>query len=217
MTTFPGSPPLLKAGLVLVDPASGAVRRVIALQYTPDTLTRTLQPQGVGGTSQNRSEALRLKGPPIETIKLDAEIDATDQLELGSGAAVEVGIADQLAALETIVYPAADALVANDALQAAGTLEIAPLESPLVLFVWGRNRVVPVRITDFSITEEAFDTALNPIRAKVSLGLRVLSVDDLGFDHRGGNVFLVYQRAKERLAGGVPARPLGALGLGALP
>ena len=217
MTTFPGSPPLLKAGVVLVDPASGAVRRVIALQYTPDTLTRTLQPQGVGGTSQNRSEALRLKGPPIETIKLDAEIDATDQLELGSGAAVEVGIADQLAALETIVYPAADALVANDALQAAGTLEIAPMESPLVLFVWGRNRVVPVRITDFSITEEAFDTALNPIRAKVSLGLRVLSVDDLGFDHRGGNVFLVYQRAKERLAGGVPARPLGALGLGALP
>jgi len=217
MTTFPGSPPLLKAGLVLVDPASGAVRRVIALQYTPDTLTRTLQPQGVGGTSQNRSEALRLKGPPIETIKLDAEIDATDQLELGSGAAVEVGIADQLAALETIVYPAADALVANDALQAAGTLEIAPMESPLVLFVWGRNRVVPVRITDFSITEEAFDTALNPIRAKVSLGLRVLSVDDLGFDHRGGNVFLVYQRAKERLAGGVPARPLGAPGLGALP
>jgi hypothetical protein len=217
MTTFPGSPPLLKAGLVLVDPASGAVRRVIALQYTPDTLTRTLQPQGVGGTSQNRSEALRLKGPPIETIKLDAEIDATDQLELGSGAAVEVGIADQLAALETIVYPAADALVANDALQAAGTLEIAPMESPLVLFVWGRNRVVPVRITDFSITEEAFDTALNPIRAKVSLGLRVLSVDDLGFDHRGGNVFLVYQRAKERLAGGAPARPLGALGLGALP
>ena len=217
MTTFPGSPPLLKAGLVLVDPASGAVRRVIALQYTPDTLTRTLQPQGVGGTSQNRSEALRLKGPPIETIKLDAEIDATDQLELGSGSAVEVGIADQLAALETIVYPAADALVANDALQAAGTLEIAPMESPLVLFVWGRNRVVPVRITDFSITEEAFDTALNPIRAKVSLGLRVLSVDDLGFDHRGGNVFLVYQRAKERLAGGAPARPLGALGLGALP
>ncbi|MBP1611929.1 MAG: hypothetical protein H6Q01_592 [Acidobacteria bacterium] len=217
MTTFPGSPPLLKAGLVLVDPASGAVRRVIALQYTPDTLTRTLQPQGVGGTSQNRSEALRLKGPPIETIKLDAEIDATDQLELGSGAAVEVGIADQLAALETIVYPAADALVANNSLQAAGTLEIAPLESPLALFVWGRSRVVPVRITDFSITEEAFDTALNPIRAKVSLGLRVLSVDDLGFDHRGGNVFLVYQRAKERLAGGAPARPLGALGLGALP
>ncbi len=217
MTTFPGSPPVLKAGLVLVDPGSGAVRRVVALQYTPDTLTRTLQPQGVGGETRDRSEALRLKGPPIETIKLDAEIDATDQLELGSGTAVEVGIADQLAALETIVYPAADALVANNSLQAAGTLEIAPLESPLVLFVWGKNRVVPVRITDFSITEEAFDTALNPIRAKVSLGLRVLSVDDLGFDHRGGNVFLVYQRAKERLAGGATARPLSALGLGALP
>ena len=63
------------------------------------------------------------------------------------------------------------------------------METPLTLFVWSKNRIVPVRITDFSITEEAFDTVLNPIRAKISLGMRVLSVDDLGFQHKGGALF----------------------------
>jgi hypothetical protein len=76
----------------------------------------------------------------------------------------------------------------------AGTLEIIPLEQPLTLFVWSRSRVVPVRITDFSVTEEAFDVQLNPIRAKVSLGLRVLSVDDLGFDTPGGHLFMSHER-----------------------
>ena len=42
MTTFPGSPRLLKGGIVLIDPDSSAVRRIIALQYNPDTLSRTL-------------------------------------------------------------------------------------------------------------------------------------------------------------------------------
>ncbi|MEL6942412.1 MAG: hypothetical protein AAFO82_07075, partial [Bacteroidota bacterium] len=82
----------------------------------------------------------------------------------------------------------------------SGTLEISPVEAPLTLFVWSKNRVVPVRITEFSITEEAFDVNLNPIRARVSLGMRVLSVDDLGFDHHGGNLYMNYQQTKERLA-----------------
>ncbi len=80
-------------------------------------------------------------------------------------------------------------------------LEILPIEAPLTLFVWSKQRIVPVRVTDLSVTEEAFDTALNPIRAKVSIGMRVLSVDDLGFDHRGGTLFMGYLRNKEALAG----------------
>ena len=63
-----------------MDPDTSAVIRVIVLQYNPDTLSRTLQVQGVGAQG-DRSEALRLKGPAVETIKVDAEIDATDQLE----------------------------------------------------------------------------------------------------------------------------------------
>ena len=185
MSSFPGSPHLLKGGIALLDPQSAAVLRIIALQYNPDTLSRTLQANGIG-ESGDRSQALRLKGPPVETIKLDAELDATDQLEIADGTATEVGLHPQLAALEVLVYPTSSHLQSNNSLAAAGTLEIMPTESPLTMFIWSKNRIVPVRITDFSITEEAFDPALNPIRAKVSLGMRVLSVDDLGFAHRGG-------------------------------
>jgi len=82
MSSFPGSPHLLKGGIVLLDPDTGAVQRIIALQYNPNTLTRTLQPQAIK-ESGDRSEALRLTGPPVETIKVDAEIDATDQMLKG--------------------------------------------------------------------------------------------------------------------------------------
>jgi hypothetical protein len=219
MSTFPNSPRLIKGGLVLVDAASGQVQRVISLQYNPDTLSRTLQVQSYAGEGQDRSEALRLKGPPVETIKLDAEIDVTDQLEFPdqNRAIAEAGLHPQLAALETLVYPSSGVLLANNALAASGTLEIAPMETPLVLFVWSKNRVVPVRVTEFSVTEEAFDPRLNPIRAKVSLGLRVLSVDDLGFSHRGGSLFMTYLRTKEALAQSAPSTPLAALGLQGLP
>jgi hypothetical protein len=216
--TIPNSPKLARGGLVLLDPASGSVRRVIALQYNPDSLSRTLQVQGVGAEG-DRSEALRLKGPAIETLKLEAEIDAADQLEFPDRHpnAVQFGIQPQLAALEMLVYPAATDLVAANQLAAAGTIEIAPAETLLTLFVWSRQRILPVRVTDLSVTEEAFDPALNPIRAKVSLGLRVLSVDDLGFSHKGGSLFLGYLKNKEQLAGRFAGGTLGHLGLGAIP
>jgi hypothetical protein len=131
MSTFPNSPRLVKGGLVLVDQDSGAVQKIIVFQYNPETLTRSLQPQGIkeGG---DRSEALRLTGPPIETIKLDAEIDASDQLETAEAQATQVGIHPLLASLEMIVYPPSAQLQANNALTQTGTLEIAPL----TLFIW---------------------------------------------------------------------------------
>jgi hypothetical protein len=213
------SPPTLKAGLVLLDPVTSMITRVIVLQYNPDTLTRTLQVQGAGGEQADRSEVLRLKGPAIETLKIDAEIDATDQLEVAHPGAVvlQSGIFPQLSALETIVYPTTTQLLSNHAMAAAGMLEILPMESALTLFVWSTTRIVPVRITEFSITEEAFDTKLNPIRAKVSLGMRVLSVSDLGFDHRGSSIYLAYQRAKEAFASIPSGGALGQLGIGAIP
>jgi hypothetical protein len=192
------------------------VQRVIVLQYNPDTLTRSLQPQGVKEGS-DRAEALRLTGPPVETIKLDAELDATDQLEFPAQNpnAVQYGIQPQLASLETIVYPAASQLIANNAMAASGILEILPMIASVVLFVWSKHRIVPVRLTDFSITEEAFDTSLNPIRAKVSLGMRVLSVTDLGFSNKGGSLFLAYQQQKEHLASKNTGSTLSQLGIGA--
>jgi hypothetical protein len=220
MSTFPNSPRLLKGGLVMLAPSGTTVRRVIALQYNPDTLTRSYQIQGVGGEGgSERAQPFRLKGPAVESIKLDAEIDATDQLEFPAQnrVAVEVGIAPQLAALEGLVNPTTAELLAVDADGQGGTLEILSPEAPLVLFIWSRSRIAPVRVTEFSVTEEAFDPELNPIRAKVSLGLRVLTTDDLGYAHRGGTLFLAYLRGREALAARVPGAALTSLGVSNLP
>ena len=215
----PFSPRMLKGGLVQLDPETGQLLRVISLQYNPDSLTRTLQVQSTSpGGGGDQAEALRLKGPAIETIKLEAEIDATDVLdEPGANPnAVQLGIHPQLAALEELVQPRAGDLQTNDSLVSSGVLEVLPIEAPLTLFVWSKQRVVPVRVTDLSVTEEAFDVNLNPIRAKVSIGLRVLSVDDLGFAHRGGTLFMAYLRNKETLAGRAASVPLSSLGVESL-
>ena len=82
MTIFPNSPILLMNRIVLMDPVTSAVRRIIALQYNPASILRALQMQGVGGESGDRSEALRLKEEPVETIKVEAKIDAVDQRHL---------------------------------------------------------------------------------------------------------------------------------------
>jgi len=216
MTTFPGSPRLLKGGIALVDPASGALLRVISLQYNPESLSRSLQIEATGDGG-GRSQALRIKGAPAETIRVEAVLDATDQLERTDYNAVHLGLHPQLAVLEALAYPRSADLIANDRLAGSGTLEVLPIEAPLTLFVWGRNRIAPVRLTELSVTEEAFDPALNPIRAKVTLAMRVLSVDDLGFSHRGGAIFMSYLQAKEGLADRAAPATLAALGLEVLP
>src|SRR5215472_3242760 len=220
MSTSPISPRLVKGGIVTMDPDTTALRSVIALQYNPDSLTRSLQIQAVQGAQDGtRVDALRLRGPAVETIKLDAELDATDQLQFPKQSPVTVqhGLQPQLAQLEMLVNPTVETLISDDNMANAGTLEIIPLQQPLTLFVWSKSRVVPVRLTDFSITEEAFDPNLNPIRANVSLGMRVLNVDDLGFSHPGGRMFMSYLTTKEQLASQAASVAISVLGLGGLP
>jgi hypothetical protein len=218
MSSFPNSPKLIKGGLVLVDPDTAQVLRIISLQYNSESLTRTLQVQTTGGANNDRIEPVRFKGPAVETFKLDAEIDATDQLEFPdqNPNAAQFGIQPQLALLESLVQPTAAQLSAVDREASSGTLEIAPMLAPLALFVWSKSRIVPVKVTDFSITEEAFDPSLNPIRAKVGLSLRVLSTDDLGFSTKGGSLFMAYMRSKEQLANKVQPATLATLGIGAI-
>ncbi len=216
MSSFPGSPRLLKGGIALLDPDSGTVQQIIPLQYNPDTLTRSLKIKGVGAESGDHIEALRLTGPPAETIKVEAEIDATDQLEVADTQATQTGLHATLAALEMMVYPSSAHLTANNIMALFGMLEIVPSETSLTVFIFGPQRIVPVRITEFSITEEAFDPNLNPIRAKVSLGMTVLTVDDLGFDQKGGGLFLAYLQAKEQFAAQNKPGTLGTLGIGGI-
>jgi hypothetical protein len=198
MSSFPPhSPRLLKGGLVAMDPAN-PLASVIVFQYNPETVTRTLTPQTVGG--QSAGDPLRLSGPPQETIRFDAVIDATDQLEHGQPPATVVGIHPQLAALEMMIYPKTASVIANEVLLQAGMIEVVPPEAPLTVLVWGPPRVVPVRVTSFSVTEEMFDPLLNPIHAKVSLDVRVLNYRDLGLTSPGGALFLAHQVLKEVMA-----------------
>lgn len=217
--TFPGSPRVVHGGLVLVDPSTLAVDRIIRLQYNPGQLTRKLEMQSAGD-SGDRVEALRLVGPPVETLDLETEIDAADQV--GRSDRVQDlppdGIHPELAALETVIYPSAQQLATHRQLLQQGAYEIAPVEAPLTIFVWGQRRQLAVRITQFSVTEEFFDPKLNPIRAKVHLSMRVLRPDDLGLFHQGAQIFDAHHRSKERFSdaarAGVALVDLGIEGIG---
>jgi hypothetical protein len=189
---------LTRGAIVSIDPLNPLATTTI-FQYNPSELTRSLEPQTTT-ESDNRSEPMRLKGPPIETITLKAEIDAADQLSNANPLAVNYGIYPQLSALEMLIYPKSAQVIENTLLLAAGTLEILPSVAPLTVFVWGTSRILPVRITSFSITEQAHDVNLNPIRADVSLSLRVLSYEDLSVTSPGYQIFLTHQIMKETLA-----------------
>lgn len=200
MSSFPGSPRLLKGAIIGLDPVN-PLASVVVFQYNPDTMTRRVEARSTGGgEGSDRSEAFRLTGPPKETITLNIEVDAADQLEQVNPIAVASGVHPTLAALEMLLYPKSFTVIANAVLAQIGSLEIIPPEAPLTLFVWGPARVLPVRVTSFSITEQAFDTALNPILAKVDLSLHVLSYVDLKITNPGYTLFLAHQITKEILA-----------------
>jgi hypothetical protein len=198
MTGFSGSPRVLKGAIVAIDPLN-PIASVVVFQYNPDTLERSLRPR-IAGDGADRGEVLRISGPPQETITVDIELDATDGLETGDPLTVANGVGPALASLEMLVYPKSALVITNEVLAALGMIEVIPPEAPLTLFVWGPKRVLPVRITDFSITEQAFDPGLNPILAKVHLGLQVLTYQDLGLASVGGALSLANQVTKEVMA-----------------
>jgi hypothetical protein len=220
MSAVPRTPRVARAGLVVMDPDSGAVLRVVAFQYNPDTVSRSLQAKAATGDAGDAGEALRLAGPPTQTISLDAELDVTDFLEhpgetpAEQPAEVALGLLPRLAALESLLYPSAAQVLRNDDLARAGTVEVLPIPGPLLVFVWSPERVLPVRLTELSVTEEAFDQDLRPIRAKVSLTLRVLTVDDLGATGQGGSLAMAYHLGVEQLAARTRAGSLEDLGIG---
>lgn len=199
MSSFPAGPQLFKGAVVTVDPNTSQPS-VIMFQYNPERLRRTLQPQEVGGDTGNRSQAVVYTGAPVESITADIEIDATDQLAADDQTTVELGIYPQIAALELLLYPKSSDVNSQAQLLSSGTIEVGPFVAPLTLFVWGQNRVVPVRVTEMSISEEAFGGYLNPIRATVSLSMRVLSFSDLATTTQGYNLFMQYQQVKEQIA-----------------
>ncbi|GAA2363914.1 hypothetical protein GCM10009854_49560 [Saccharopolyspora halophila] len=220
MTRYANIPKPIRSGLVVVDPERGTPQRVIVLQFNPDSLERSVSPQSAGGEGDSggggsgtgdKNEALRLNGPAQESWKFTAELDATDQLDVPA----PNGIHPQLATLEMLVQPSTAKLRENTRRAKNGAIEISPIEMPLTLFTWGSKRVVPVRLSEFSINESAFDVNLNPIRASLSLGVKLLTVSDLPAGHRGAELYMAHLAQKERMAGAAAPGSLSAMGLDA--
>ena len=213
MPTYSHGPRLLKGAIVAIDAATKR-QTIIAFQYNPEAVKRSLQPQTAGGDQGQQSQLVRYTGAPIEVIDLEVIIDAADQLERGESNAASVGIFPQLSLLELLAYPATQQVIQNAALLATGTLEVAPLAAPLALLIWGPNRVLPIRLNSVSVSEDLFDLQLNPLRATVTLGLRALSYSDLDSSTQGYNLFLAYQQSKEALAQRVAtSNPSATLGV----
>lgn len=210
MTTFPRSPRLMK-GAIAGYAVNNPIASVIIFQYNPAKLTRSLTAR-TQSSEGNTTEVTRLTGAPEETIQLDIDIDATDQLEKAEATAVSMGIYPQLSALEMLLYPKTTSVITNTVLMAAGTMEIVPPEAPFTLFIWGVKRIVPIRLTQFTINEEAYDAQLNPIMAKVTLGMRVLNYNDFPLTHPGYYAFMAHQVVKETMAMIGSVNSIGSLG-----
>lgn len=188
--TISGLPALRKGALI-----HGAM--LIPFQYNPERLTRALSASAVGQSGQ---DLLRLKGPPGERITLDILLDAADQNARQSGLQLADGIYPALSALEMLLFPSAARVLTNAALARLGIIELIPPLPVLTVLVWGSRRVVPVRVESFSVTEELFDSALNPVRATVALALQVLTYEDLGLWSVGGMLSMAGHLQREVLA-----------------
>lgn len=204
---FPRSPKFLKGALVVYESQFlGPIPNIIIFQYNPEKLSRTLSLRSPQETAEKvgkaKAETLKIEGPPIETFSLSIVINAADQLEQPAlhPFAVMKGIHPALSALELLLYPPESQIFENKTLASAGSAEITSSDVPLVLFVWGPSRVVPVRLTSFSVTEEAFDQQLNPIQAKVDLGMKVLTYMELKETSIGYGAYLATQIQKEVMA-----------------
>ena len=208
MTGYPRSPKLLKGAIVSFRPPV-PVPVVIPFQINPESLSRTVEARAAEG--EGSAQSFRLAGAPSETIKVEAIFDAADDLEKGDSIVAETGLHPRLAALETLIYPQSATVIANSILLNIGTIEILPMKSPFTVFIWGKQRILPVKLASLSITEEAYDPQLNPIRAKVAMDLAVLSYSDLRTTHPGYAMFLAHQVVKEAMAMIGQANSLGAV------
>jgi hypothetical protein len=205
---------LLKGALAVYrSQTPGTQPTLIVFQYNPEQLRRTLAlrtpPREQTSVGAAREDILRVIGPPVETINLTVVLDAADQLEdpQQNQIVVENGLVPALATLELLLYPSTALLQQNQSLANRGEVQISPADLPLTLLVWGKSRIVPVKLTTFSVTEEAFDPSLNAIQAKVELGMQVLTYMELSQSSIGYDAYLSYQRKKEQLAQQQPARP----------
>lgn len=177
----------------------------VVFQFNPDELNRSHNltfnvPNGQENSKMNlrqfhqdhKLSEIR-KGQQVtieeESISFDIRLDATDQLNEGDTITEQFGIAPQLATLELMVSPKKSLIAFLTASKKGYSFTKEP-NPPMILFIWGRKRVLPVNITRMNIKEEAFSTSLNPIRANVSVNLTVIE---------GKNTAYKYSKAMNKM------------------
>ena len=194
---FPNRPKILRGAFVEFGLSLPPL--LVTFQFNPLQLTRNrslgFTVPGGSGTGDGKGRSLRdfhgevsdlldLQKQQVvtvqeQTIGFDIRLDATDALDEGDDLAEQFGLAPQLATLELMVQPKSESL-----LGAAADLVLGKPKTgfsftrspnpPLVLFIFGRKRVLPVNITSMNITETEFTPDLNPLRATVTVGLTVI-------------------------------------------
>lgn len=184
----PQSPWLLSGALiVLTDTTIVPIPSMIAFQYNPATVSRSIDPYRPEGPEGEKyaTVARAQPGPPTETISLTLELDATDYLEDPGNHPVGslVGVSSPIASLEKIMYPTGKVLDAvigaiKGALGLGGPSAVPRSQVPVVLFFWGPSRIVPVRVTSLTIEEQGHTPLLYPVLATARLSMRVLAPSD---------------------------------------
>lgn len=178
---------------------------IIIFQFNPETMTHSwTQPQAASSGTSSRgggnANPLAVSGLPGESFSFTLVMDTVDMIADGSpiaeGIAKVSGVYTRLAALEMLQYPTGafgggllgsvsasvsigGASIGGSASASAAQRPVPSMQVPTVLFVWGPGRIVPVRVTNLSITEKLYDSLLNPIHAEATIGLRVLTPDEL--------------------------------------
>ena len=195
---------MLKGALVSLSSVV-PIPSLIRFQYNPEKLTRKVTPAFYSGTTDGKSgsrvEPARFSGAPAETIDLEARFDATDGMESGSTMTGAMGIRPQLAALELFAYPSLVSVAKDTMLRSMGTVGAVAVPAARTLLIFGMTRIVPIRITSISVTEELFDSNLNPIRATASLSMEVVSYSSVSDPKEPLSVaFLAYQGVLEAQA-----------------
>jgi len=205
------SPKLLKGAIVqFTKTPIIPIPNIIIFQYNPESLSRSLTPYvpappptGASASAQGQAGGGKPAAPetgasydPTETFTVSLLLDASDALESPEShpVAFVTGVADRMAALEMLLYPVGDSLLgglvgslsaslsggvslSKDAFTKASRTEV-----PVTLFIWGPGRIVPVRLTSFTVEEQSWNQLLYPTRAKVSVGMKVLTDKSLGAD-----------------------------------
>jgi hypothetical protein len=161
------------------------IPNVIIFQYNPETITHTWTQSDTGGAAKSGSQSNPQAVPadPGEAFSFNLVMDANDDIGNNNPLAIVSGVYTRLAALEMLLFPAdPNQSLLGGLLGVTSTDQSRSVPSkilPTVLFVWGPERIVPVRVTSLTITENRYDALLNPVHAEAQIGLRVLTPDEL--------------------------------------